>query len=266
MSESRLRALERDVRTAPSKGQFELHYQPLIRLNDGQVSGCEALLRWHHPDRGMIPPSEFISIAETTNLIVPIGEWVIRQACNDAVTWPDDLMLAVNISTVQFRNSNLVPTLVSALASSGLASNRLELEVTESVLMQENADTLARLHQLRALGIRIALDDFGTGYSSLGYLRSFPFDRIKIDRSFVKELSQSEECLAIVRAVVGLGKSLGLSTTAEGVEMKNNIRFSETRAAPRDKATYSVVLFPIQRFICFLAATHQPLSSPSSAF
>ena len=212
------RSLERDLRNAIAKGELELHYQPLVQLDDGKVSGCEALLRWRHPQRGMIPPGDFISIAEYTNLIVPIGEWVLWQACTDAAGWPGCLKVAVNLSTVQFRSTRLLPAVVSALASSGLSPARLELEVTESVLMQDNDDNLAVLHQLRGLGARIAMDDFGTGYSSLGYLRSFPFDKIKIDRSFVKDLPASDECLAIVRAIVGLAKSLRLSTTAEGVE------------------------------------------------
>jgi EAL domain-containing protein (putative c-di-GMP-specific phosphodiesterase class I) len=171
----------------------------------------------------MVPPLDFIPLAEETGLIVPIGEWVLRQACAEAARWPKHLAVAVNLSPAQFKSRNLVPAVISALAASGLSGNRLELEITELVLMQETEGALAILHQLRDLGIKIAMDDFGTGYSSLGYLRSFPFDRIKIDQSFIRDLSNKEDSVAIIRAVVGLSTSLGIRTTAEGVETQEQL-------------------------------------------
>jgi EAL domain-containing protein (putative c-di-GMP-specific phosphodiesterase class I) len=216
--------LQVDLRKALSNGEFELYYQPVVNLERNEVSGLEALLRWHHPERGIVSPADFIPLAEETGLIVPIGEWVLRQACAEAATWPHDIRVAVNLSAVQFKNRHLVDTVFSALAASGLAPARLELEITETVLLQNNEVTLATLHQLRALGVRIALDDFGTGYSSLSYLRSFPFDKIKIDRCFVADLSDAaDDSLAILRAVAGLGSSLGIATTAEGVETKEQV-------------------------------------------
>jgi diguanylate cyclase (GGDEF)-like protein len=212
------RSLEADLRCALERGEFELHYQPFVNVVSNQVTGFEALIRWNHRDKGLIPPSDFIPLAEETGLINPIGDWVLRQACMEAVSWPADLQVAVNLSAVQLKNRNLAQSVVLALAGAGLDPRRLELEITETVLLQEDAALLASLHQLRAFGARIALDDFGTGYSSLKYLRHFPFDKIKIDRSFVKELGTRADCAAIVRAVVELGRSLAMSTTAEGVE------------------------------------------------
>jgi diguanylate cyclase (GGDEF)-like protein len=212
------RLLEVDLRAAISRNEFVIYYQPIRDLDANRVVGFEALVRWNHPLRGMIAPLNFIPLAEETGLIIPLGEWVLRTACREAAGWSQDVCVAVNLSPAQFRNRNLVPSVVSALTASGLAASRLELEITESVLLQDSEATLATLHKLRALGIRISMDDFGTGYSSLSYLRSFPFDKIKIDRSFVSELASREDSMAIVRAVTGLGKSLGISTTAEGVE------------------------------------------------
>ena len=169
------RGLEIDLRSALANDEFELHYQPIVNLQTGAIVGCEALLRWHHPERGMIPPLEFIPVAEETGLINAIGDWVLRQACVEAMKWPSHVSVAVNVSPVQFRNPALALTVVNSLAASGLPAHRLELEVTESVLMQNNEATLATLHQIRDLGVRISMDDFGTGYSSLSYLRSFPF-------------------------------------------------------------------------------------------
>ena len=212
------RTLELSLRKALERGEFELYYQPAIDLRSEGVRCCEALLRWHHPERGTVSPAEFIPIAEEIGLIVPIGEWVIRRACADAVTWPENVTVAVNLSPTQLSSANLLPTVLSALAASQLSPNRLELEITEAVLMQNTDATLRTLHQLRALGIRISMDDFGTGYSSLSYLRSFPFDKIKIDRCFVSGLDESEQSAAIVRAVADLAESLSMTTTAEGVE------------------------------------------------
>ena len=217
------RILELDLRKAIVNGEFELFYQPIIDVGTGAITSCEALVRWNHPERGMIAPMDFIPITEETGLIVPLGEWVLRQACAEAARWPKHVTVAVNVSPAQFKSRNLVPTVISALATSGLSAGRLELEITEMVLMQENEGAIAILHQLRDLGIRIAMDDFGTGYSSLGYLRSFPFDRIKIDQSFIRDLPGKEDSLAIVRAVVGLSSSLGIKTTAEGVETKEQL-------------------------------------------
>ena len=214
----RRRDLEIDLRRAFACGQFELHYQPLIGLAEGRIAGFEALLRWRHPERGMISPAEFVPVAEDIGLIVGIGEWVLRQACAEAASWPEHIKVAVNLSPVQFRSRHLVQAVISALAQSGLPASRLELEITETVFLAETEANLATLHQLRDLGVRISMDDFGTGYSSLSYLRSFPFDKIKIDRSFVQDLAHRPDCLAIVRAISGLGRSLNITTTAEGVE------------------------------------------------
>ncbi|MBC7585456.1 MAG: EAL domain-containing protein, partial [Tardiphaga sp.] len=212
------RDMEIDLRRAFANGEFELHYQPLVDLAADRITGFEALLRWKHPDKGMISPADFIPVAEDIGLIVTLGEWVLRKACVEAAKWPDDIKIAVNLSPVQFRNRNLVQVVIAALAYSGLSPLRLELEITESLFLAETEANLAVLHQLRALGVRISMDDFGTGYSSLSYLRSFPFDKIKIDRSFIKDLVGRSDCIAIVRAISGLGRSLNITTTAEGVE------------------------------------------------
>jgi diguanylate cyclase (GGDEF)-like protein len=212
------RTLELDLRKAIAQGDFELHYQPIVDIRTRQVRGFEALVRWRHPQRGIVPPLDFIPLAEETGLIMPLGEWVLRHACTEAASWPGQLSVAVNLSPVQFKNKNLVSTVMMALSAAGLAPSRLELEITESVLLQESEATLAMLHQLRSFGVKISMDDFGTGYSSLGYLRKFPFDKIKIDRSFISGMSDGGESLAIVRAVAAIGGSLGIVTTAEGVE------------------------------------------------
>jgi diguanylate cyclase (GGDEF)-like protein/PAS domain S-box-containing protein len=212
------RDMELDLRRAFANGEFELHYQPLVELAADRISGFESLLRWRHPDKGMISPADFIPVAEDIGLIVALGEWVLREACNEAAKWPAAIKVAVNLSAVQFRSRNLVQVVISALAQSGLSPTRLELEITESILLAETEANLATLHQLRELGISISMDDFGTGYSSLSYLRSFPFDKIKIDRSFVKDLAERSDCVAIVRAISGLGRSLNITTIAEGVE------------------------------------------------
>jgi diguanylate cyclase (GGDEF)-like protein len=216
--------LQLDLRKALANGEFELHYQPLVNLEHDEICGFEALLRWRHPERGFISPAEFIPLAEETGLIVPIGEWAMRQACAAAAEWPEHIKIAINLSPIQFNSRHLVETVLSSLASSGLSARRLELEITESVLLKNNETTLDTLHQLRALGVRIALDDFGTGYSSLSYLRRFPFDKLKIDRCFVSDLSESgDDARAILRAVAGLGISLGIATTAEGVETREQL-------------------------------------------
>jgi diguanylate cyclase (GGDEF)-like protein len=217
------RVLELELRVALIQGQFETYYQPQFNAKTGAVSGAEALIRWRHPARGIVGPNEFISIAEEVGLIVPIGEWVMRQACREAARWREGMRVAVNISAVQFKGNHLAEMVVSALAAGGLPAAQLELEITESVLLDETEATLKTLHQLRGLGVRVSLDDFGTGYSSLSYLRSFPFDKIKIDRSFVRDVTASENGAAIVRAIAGLGASLGMEITAEGVETEEQL-------------------------------------------
>ena len=212
------RVLESDLRRAVQAQEFELDYQPLVDLVSGRVSALEALVRWRHPERGLIRPDDFIPFAEETGLIGPIGAWVLHQACADAAGWPADVRIAVNVSAAQFKDPGLVETVFDAVAASGLSPGRLELEITETALLADADATLATLHKLRAKGVRIAMDDFGTGYSSLGYLRSFPFDKIKIDRCFIRDIETSVDCKAIVRAVAGLGSNLGITTTAEGVE------------------------------------------------
>jgi diguanylate cyclase (GGDEF)-like protein len=218
------RLLERDMRTALALDGFRLYYQPLVNLQTKKVTAFEALMRWEHPDRGAVPPSEFIPVAEEMGLIVQLGEWALRQACAEAMEWPDGICISVNLSPLQFSKGNLVSTVVSALASSGLPASRLELEITESVLLEKSERNIAILNQLRDLGVRISMDDFGTGYSSIGYLRSFQFDKIKIDQSFVRDLLVDEGSLAIVRAIAGLGVSFGMTTTAEGVETEEQMR------------------------------------------
>ncbi len=214
----RRRELELELSGALARNEFELYYQPLVNLLSGRVSGFEALLRWHHPTRGLVGPGEFISIAEETGLIVAIGHWVLQTACFEAENWPVDVSVAVNLSPAQFKMGNVVTSVEGALAASDLSPSRLELEITESVLLLETEDNLATLHRLRGLGVTVALDDFGTGYSSLSYVRSFPFDKIKIDQTFVRDLMRTKESGLIIRAITGLGQSLGIRTLAEGVE------------------------------------------------
>ena len=218
------RALELDLRAAVACGQFELYYQPIQTIGAGEIIAFEALVRWNHPTRGMLQPNDFIPLAEQTGLIVPIGDWVLRTACSEAAGWSRKIHIAVNLSAVQFKNRKLVESVEAALSASGLAPDRLELEITETILLHDYEGTLATLRALRNLGVRISMDDFGTGYSSLSYLHSFPFDKIKIDQSFIRELANREESMAIVRAITGLGKSLGISTTAEGVETREQLR------------------------------------------
>ncbi len=212
------RSLELDLRKAVANGDFQLYYQPVVNLKARKVTGVEALMRWNHATRGFVPPIEFIPLAEETGLIVPMGDWALRRACADATQWPDDIRVAVNLSPVQFRNTSLITEVVDALGASGLAPDRLELEITESVILGDSSETLLILHRLRELGVRISLDDFGTGYSGLGYFRAVRFDKVKIDQSFIREMHDQPESLAIVRAAIGIGENLGICTTAEGVE------------------------------------------------
>jgi len=212
------RSLELELRQAINDGSLEAYYQPVVTLDHGKVSCCEALLRWRHPERGMISPAEFIPIAEETGLINQLGHWVLHTACAEVVNWPDDIRVAVNVSPVQFKSQTLALNVAAALAASGLAASRLELEITEAVLIRDDEMALEVLHQLRALGVRIALDDFGTGYSSLSYLQRFPFDKIKIDRSFVRDIASAVASSSIVEAVVNIAAASNMTTTAEGVE------------------------------------------------
>jgi diguanylate cyclase (GGDEF)-like protein len=218
------RTMEIDLRRALALGEFELYYQPLITLKTGKITGFEALLRWHHPERGMVPPMEFIPVAEEIGLIGQIGAWVLKQACLEAAAWPDDIHIAVNLSPAQFKHRAVVLDVVAALGASGLPAHRLEVEITETVLLQDTEATVGILNELHQLGVRISMDDFGTGYSSLAYLQKFPFDKIKIDRTFVKNISDRPQSIAIIRAVTAMSISLGMKTTAEGVETEQELQ------------------------------------------
>ncbi|MBY9062522.1 EAL domain-containing protein [Sphingomonas yunnanensis] len=220
------RRLEIGLRHAIDGGELELHYQPLMNAKSGEITGAEALVRWNHPGRGLIPPIDFIGLAEETGLILPLGDWVLRTACAQAATWPVHITVAVNLSPAQFRDPTLSSVVLSALSSSGLAPNRLELEITEGVLLNDEARTLATLACLKEAGVRISMDDFGTGYSSLSYLRKFPFDKIKIDQSFVRQIPEDPESAAIIRAIITMSSCLGIATTVEGVETGEQLAFS----------------------------------------
>ena len=217
------RTMERDLRHGFVKNGFRLYYQPLINLQSMRVTAFEALMRWQHPERGQVSPSEFIPVAEDIGLIVQLGEWALRQACEEAMSWPSDIKVSVNLSPMQFMKGNLAATVTNALASSGLPPSRLELEITENVLLEKTERNIETLNHLRQLGVQISIDDFGTGYSSISYLRHFRFDKIKIDQSFVKDVITDEGSLAIVRAIAGLGTSFGITTTAEGVETEEQM-------------------------------------------
>ena len=223
MNESARRRLSlvNDLHAAVRERQFELHFQPLVHLRTGAVMGAEALVRWHHPVRGMVSPLEFISLAEESGLILPLGAWVLDEACRQAVRWPDPLRVAVNLSALQFGQRDLVEQVAAVLERTGLPAHRLELEITESLLIEDSATARHALQALRSLGVRIALDDFGTGYSSLAYLRSFPLDKLKIDGSFVRSLALDTESYAIVRTIVQLASALRLDITAECVETRD---------------------------------------------
>ena len=218
------RQLERDLAVALERGQFEVYYQPILNLKRQVISGFEALLRWHHPEEGMISPARFIPIAEETGLIVPIGEWVLREAISEAAHWPQGIRIAINVSSIQFLRGNVVATIMNALGSAGLAPERVEIEITESVFFENNVANLDALRQLHALGLKIALDDFGTGYSALSYLLSYPFDKIKIDGSFVRASDNAAGAQAIVRAIAEIGHRMGIVTTAEGIETAAQLR------------------------------------------
>jgi diguanylate cyclase (GGDEF)-like protein len=222
-AQQRRRALEAGLRHALARNELVLAFHPLVGVAEHRVRGFEALLRWNSPEHGMVSPVDFIPVAEDTGLILPIGEWVLRQSCALAATWPDEIEISVNLSPIQFKNRGLVEQVEAALADAKLKPGRLDLEITESVLLIDSKVTLATLHKLKDLGVKLSMDDFGTGYSSLSYLRSFPFDKIKIDRSFVRDSSESADARAIVKAVISLGQSLGMTTTAEGVETEEQL-------------------------------------------
>lgn len=217
------RKLEEDLRDALANAELEIFYQPLIRISTGETTGVEALVRWRHPERGMISPAEFIPIAEETGLIVPIGEWTLRRACAEIASWPGNICVSVNLSPVQFKRGNLESAVADALSAAGLPPDRLDLEITETTLLQEDGATLTMLNELRAMGVRLSMDDFGTGYSSLSYLRKYPFDKIKIDQSFVRDLSHAPESQAIIQAIISMGATLGKVITAEGVETEEQL-------------------------------------------
>ena len=226
------RRIENDLREAIQHDVLRPHYQPLIDLSSGRIIGFEALVRWPHPERGMIPPVEFIPVAEETGLISALGRMMLRRACMDAAAWPDDVRVAVNLSPLQFRVGNVLAEVMEVLQQTGLPPRRLELEITETLVLEKSDQVLATQHALRALGVRISMDDFGTGYSSLSYLRSFPFDKIKIDRSFVKDLAGNREAQAIIRSIVSLGRGLGVTITAEGVETEAELRCLRAEGCP----------------------------------
>jgi diguanylate cyclase (GGDEF)-like protein len=257
------REVEFDLRNARPAVDFELHYQPILDIGRGDVTGFEALIRWNHPVKGLINPAEFIPIAEETGLIVPIGEWALRTACREAASWPAGIEIAVNLSPVQFRGNRLLSVVKEALAASGLDPHRLELEITESVLLENSSARLDLLHQLHALGVRIALDDFGTGYSSLSYLRSFPFGKIKIDRSFIREVDTNKESAAIVGAIVGLGRSLGMTTVAEGIETAQQLAKVRDQGCTRAQGYLFSPPCPANEVPMMIRTMHIPATIPA---
>jgi diguanylate cyclase (GGDEF)-like protein/PAS domain S-box-containing protein len=254
------RALEFDLRQAIMCGEFELHYQPLVNIRDKRIAGCEALMRWRHPKRGMVPPSEFIPVAEDAGIVNQLGEWALRTACTEAVHWRDDIIVTVNVSSVQFKNDSLVQLVMDALSESGLPSRRLELEITESVLLHDNETTMRVLHQLKKLGVRISMDDFGTGYSSLNYLRRFPFDKVKIDRSFIEHIAGDASSLAIVQAVISIAKSRDIATTAEGVETQEQLELLRALGCTEMQGFLFSKPKPAAELIRMLSDQSQPLA------
>jgi diguanylate cyclase (GGDEF)-like protein len=248
------------LREALANGEFEMNYQPVVDLRDGRITGCEALIRWNHPTLGRIPPGEFIPIAEQNGLIVPIGDWVIRQACAEVSTWPAGVKVAVNLSPIQLMNPKLVQVVAVAIAAAGIDPSRLEIEITETVLIQHTASTLSVLRRLHDIGVSISMDDFGTGYSSLSNLRSFPFDKIKIDRCFISGLPGENDSIAIVRAVVGLARSLNMVTTAEGVETFEQVEQVRTLGCNEMQGNFFSAARPAVEVRQMLASGPQPLA------
>ena len=242
------RALELELRGGLTSGQLQLYYQPLVDPRSGEVRCFEALLRWFHPRLGEISPAEFVPIAEEFGLIESLGEWVLRSACADAAKWPKQFRVAINLSPIQFRNPNLAKIVFSSLAASGLAASRLELEITESLLLEEDAKTIAMLHEFRSLGVRIAMDDFGTGFSSLNYLRSFPFDKIKIDKSFIRDMSKGGDAVTIVKAIIELAHNLKIDVVAEGVETAEQLKYLISEDCNEVQGHYFSAAQPIKYF------------------
>jgi EAL domain-containing protein (putative c-di-GMP-specific phosphodiesterase class I) len=216
------------MRRGISQDEFELHYQTIIDVRTQNCCGAEALIRWNHRERGRLAPDQFIAIAEESGLIVPLGAWILRRACRDAAGWPSQFKLAVNLSPVQFKQNDLIDTFKTALGESGLAPERLEVEITETILIEKNEENLAILHELKKLGVSVVLDDFGVGYSSMRYLQMFPFDKIKIDKSFIQSMTNHADSGAIVSAIAGLGRALDVETTAEGVETMEQLAMIRT--------------------------------------
>jgi diguanylate cyclase (GGDEF)-like protein len=248
------RSLEADLRRAIAVQEFELHYQPLVDARSGQITAAEALVRWRHPERGLVSPADFIPLAEETGLIGPLGQWVLRTACTQAACWPAHIRVAVNLSPAQFRDLRLADTVKAALAASGLAADRLELEITEGVLLADEERTLATLTRLRAAGVSISMDDFGTGYSSLSYLRRFPFDKIKVDQSFVRQLPGDAESAAIVRAIITMGTCLGMAITVEGVETAEQFAFTTASGCDQVQGYHVSRPLPAADFLSFVDA------------
>jgi predicted signal transduction protein with EAL and GGDEF domain len=251
------RMIEGDLHHGLAEGEFELYFQPLFDLTSNRFSAFEALVRWNHPKRGLVMPGEFIAIAEDCGLIVPLGEWVLKEACRQAATWPEDIRVAVNFSMVQFQSPGLMNTIVQALAVSGLAPPRLEVEITESLFLEDSGAILQTLRSLKDLGVRIALDDFGTGYSSLSYLRKFPVDKIKIDRSFIIELLHEKEAGAVVRAITQLAAALDMETTAEGVEDPAQVEVLREHGCTNVQGYYFSQPLPADRVLPLLAASER---------
>jgi EAL domain-containing protein (putative c-di-GMP-specific phosphodiesterase class I) len=245
------KALEYDLRQALLKNELEVYYQPLVDVKSNKVVAVEALLRWHHPIHGMVAPGDFIQMAEETGLIVPIGEWVLSTACKQILEWPN-LGVAVNLSPIQFKNRDFVETVKNVLVATGLDPHRLELEITESILITDPEAALRTLTALKNIGIKISMDDFGTGFSSLGYLNSFPFDKIKIDRSFISTISDEEKSTAIVKSVISLGRSLSMKTTAEGVETADQASFLKKEGCTQLQGFFFSRPIPASELFTFL--------------
>jgi EAL domain-containing protein (putative c-di-GMP-specific phosphodiesterase class I) len=229
----RRRLVEHELRLALGRDEFDVVYQPEFDLATDTQCAAEALIRWHHPVHGKIAPTHFISVAEDTGLIVPLGEWVLRRACSDAVQWPEPLTVAVNLSPAQFRDGDIAETVADILQETGLPPHRLELEITESLLINDTEEVLDKLNRLRQLGVSIAMDDFGTGYSSLSYLARFPFNKIKIDRSFIRSMTQDPAVNAIVKTIIALGRALNVTITAEGVETEEQAQLLRDFGCPQ---------------------------------
>lgn len=258
------RLIELDLHDAIRNGELELYFQPLFALSENRVTAFEALIRWNHPRRGLVPPDQFIPLAEDTGLIIPIGDWVIREACRVATTWPNHIRVAVNISPVQFRSNRLNAVVIQALTGSGLEPNRLELEITESLFINDIQNTLESLQSLRSMGVRIALDDFGTGYSSLSYLRKFPFDKIKIDRTFIEDLMAKDGATAIIRSITSLAEALGMETTAEGVETIDQLDILHAHGCDQIQGYYFSKPVPVADVSAMLGLNRQDLHQHSA--